>query len=148
MPITVKKTVLWRREIDNRPGTLGSALEPLAAIGSDLQLVMVYRLPETGKGAIEVHPITGRKARATAESAGLAPSPIPVLLVEGDNRPGLGFALAKSVGDAGINVAFLMAQVVGRRYTAVLGFENDAAATRAASAIKQAAKPVRKARAT
>jgi hypothetical protein len=66
-----------------------------------------------------------------------------VLLVEGDNRPGLGYALARAVGDAGINVSFLMAQVVGRRYAAVFGFENDIDATKAATLIKKAATPVR-----
>jgi hypothetical protein len=67
-----------------------------------------------------------------------------VLLVEGDNRPALGYTLAKAVGDAGINVSFLMTQVVGRRYAAVFGFENNADATKAATLIKKAAAPARK----
>jgi len=29
MAITVKKAALWRKEIDNRPGMLAEALEPL-----------------------------------------------------------------------------------------------------------------------
>ncbi len=41
MAITVKKAVLWRKEVDNRPG----ALEPLAQAGADLQVVMAYRYP-------------------------------------------------------------------------------------------------------
>jgi hypothetical protein len=44
-------------------------------------------------------------------------------VVEGDNRPGLGHAIAKAIGDAGINISFVMAQVVGRRYSAVFGLE-------------------------
>jgi hypothetical protein len=59
-------------------------------------------------------------------------------LVEGDNRPGLGHAIAKAIGDAGINVSFVMAQVVGRRYSALFGFENDAYASKAATLIKRA----------
>jgi hypothetical protein len=69
---------------------------------------------------------------------------IPVLLVEGDNRPGLGYALAKALGDAGINMSFVMAQVVGRRHAAVFGFENEADAAKAATLIKKTAAPVRK----
>jgi hypothetical protein len=139
MAITVKKTVLWRKELENQPGTLATALQPLTETGTDLQLVMLYRFPGTQRGAIEMHPISGRKATRIARGVGLSPSSVPVLLVEGDNRAGLGYAVAKAVGDSGINVSFLMAQVVGRRYAAVFGFENDADATKAAALIKKAA---------
>lgn len=144
MAITVKKAVLWRKEVDNRPGTLASALEPLATAGADLQVVMAYRYPGSDKGAVELHPVSGRKSREAAQTAGLAPSTIPVLLVEGDDRPGLGYTLAKAVGDAGINMSFVMAQTVGRRYSTVFGFENEADAAKAAALIKKAATPVRK----
>jgi hypothetical protein len=144
MAITVKKTVLWRKEVDNRSGALAGALEPLAQVGADLQVAMAYRYPGSDKGAVEVYPISGRKPTAAAQAAGLAKSSIPVLLVEGDNRAGLGYALTKAVADAGINLGFVMAQVLGRRYAAVLGFENDADATKAAALIKKAAGPVRK----
>jgi ACT domain-containing protein len=43
MAITVKKTFLWKKELDNHPGAMAEALEPLAESGADLQLVMVYR---------------------------------------------------------------------------------------------------------
>ena len=62
-----------------------------------------------------------------------------MLLVEGDNRQGLGYALAKAIGDAGISVSFLMAQVVGRRYAAIFGFKNDDDAAKAVTLIKKAA---------
>jgi hypothetical protein len=105
---------------------------------ADLQVVMAYRYPGgENKAAIELYPVSGKKA-AAAQTAGLAPSSISTLLVEGDNRPGLGHAIAKAVGDAGINLSFLMAQVVGRRYSAVFGFENEADATKAETLIKRA----------
>lgn len=141
MAISVKKTALWRKELENQPGTLASALQPLAETAADLQLVMLYRFPGTHRGAIEMHPISGKKAIKIARAAGLSPSSIPVLLVEGDNRAGLGYAVAKAVADSGINVSFLMAQVVGRKYAAVFGFQNDADATKAAALIKKAAAP-------
>lgn len=144
MAITVKKTVLWRNELDNEPGTLATALEPVASAGADLQLVMLYRFPGTQKGAVELYPVTGRKLTGIAQGAGLAPSSIPVLVVEGDNRPGLGYSFAKAIGDAGINLSFLMAQVIGRKYAAVFGFENEADATRAATLLKRTAAPSRR----
>ncbi len=143
MAITVKKAVLWRKEVDNRPGTLASALEPLAQAGADLQVVMAYRYPGSDKGVVELHPVSGRKSREAAQTAGLAPSTIPVLLVEGDDRPGLGYTLTKAVGDAGINMSFVMVQTVGR-YSTVFGFENEADAAKAATLIKKAATAVRK----
>ena len=86
-----EKAVLWRKEIDNRPGMLANTLEPLSEAGADLQVIMGYRYPD-GKdtAAIELHPVSGRKSTAAAKTAGLAPSPISALLVQGDNRQGLG----------------------------------------------------------
>ncbi len=53
MPVTVKKVALWRKEIDNRPGMLASALQPLSEAGADLQVVMAYRYPGAeDKGAV------------------------------------------------------------------------------------------------
>jgi hypothetical protein len=103
MAVTAKKAVLWRKEVENRPGMLASALQPLSEAGADLQVVMAYRYPGAeNKGAIELYPVSGRKATAAAQAAGLAPSSVPILLVEGDNRAGLGHAIAKALGDAGI----------------------------------------------
>ena len=64
-------------------------LHPLSEAGADLQVVMAYRYPGgENKAAIELHPISGKKSVAAAQTAGLAPSSISTLLVEGDNRPG------------------------------------------------------------
>jgi hypothetical protein len=139
MAVTVKKVALWRRELDNRPGALAGVLEPLSRAGADLQVAMGYRFPgDESRAAVEVAPVANRKAEAAAKGAGLTPSGIPTLMVAGDNRPGLGFAVSQGMADAGINMAFLVAQVVGRRYSAVYGFESDADADRAAAIIKKA----------
>jgi hypothetical protein len=61
--------------------------------------------------------------------------------VEGDNRPGIGHAITKAVSDAGINMSLVMAQVVGRRYSALFGFENEADASKAATLNKTALHP-------
>ena len=45
MPVTVKKVVLWRTEIDNKPGALASAIGPPAKAGADAKVVMGYRHP-------------------------------------------------------------------------------------------------------
>jgi hypothetical protein len=145
MAVTVKKAVLWHKEIDNRPGMLANMLEPLSEAGADLQVVMAYRYPGSAdRAAIELHPVSGRKPIAAAKAAGLAQSSIPTLLVQGDNRQGLGHAIAKALSEAGINLSLLMTQVVGRRYSALFGFENETDAAKATALIKKAAAPVRK----
>jgi hypothetical protein len=57
----------------------------------------------------------GEELVTTAETAGFKASGIPALLVEGDNKPGLGHAIAQAIADAKINLNFLVAQVIGRR---------------------------------
>lgn len=138
MPVSVKRINLWRRDTVNRPGTLAGALEPLARAGADLRIVMAYRYPEEkDRAAVELFPIRGRKGAAAAAEAGLQDSGIPTLLVEGDDRPGMGHAIARAIADSGINLAFFVAQVIGRKYSAVIGFENDENARRAAALIKK-----------
>jgi len=89
MSVKIKPITLWRTEVENKPGILARTLEPLASTHADL------------------------------EGLGLAASATPTLLVTGDNKPGLGHVIAKAIGHAGVNVGFLVAQVVGRRYSAV-----------------------------
>jgi hypothetical protein len=138
MAVTVKKIVLWRREVENKPGVLSDTLEPLAGAGADLQVVMGYRFPGSeSQAAIEVYPVSGKKLTAAAQEAGLSASSIPTLLVEGDNKPGLGHTIARAIADAGINLGFLVAQVIGRRYSAVIGFEDESDASKAAALIKK-----------
>jgi len=138
MPVTVKHITLWRSEVENRAGVLAQTLAPLAATGADLQIVMGYRYPGAdNKAAIEVYPISGKKLSTAAANASLASSAIPTLLVEGDNKPGLGHAIAQAIADAGINLGFIVAQVVGRKYAAVIGFETEPDAKKAAQLIKK-----------
>jgi hypothetical protein len=59
--------------------------------------------------------------------------------VEGDDKPGLGLAITQAIAGAGINMTFFVAQAVGRRFSAVLGFESEADAKTAAPLIKKAA---------
>jgi hypothetical protein len=143
MAVTVKRITLWRADVDNRPGVLATALEPLAAAGADLRLVMGYRLPNAPeRSAIEIYPVTGKKAAAAAQQAGLGEAAhVPCLLVEGDNRPGLGSAIARGLADAGVNIAFLVAQVIGRRFSAAIGFDDENGAKQAVRIIKESARP-------
>jgi hypothetical protein len=45
MPITVKHIILWRNEVDNKPGALAGTIEPPAKAGADLKVIMGYKHP-------------------------------------------------------------------------------------------------------
>ena len=139
MPVTVKNISLWRKEVENKTGVLAQTLEPLAKAGADLHVVMGYRYPgDESKAVVELYPISSKKSIAAAQQAGLSASAIPTLLVEGDNKPGLGCVLTQAIADAGVNLSFLVAQVIGRKYSAVIGFTNDEDVKKATVVIKEA----------
>ena len=120
MALTVKKIALWRKEVENGVGILAGALAPLAHAGANIHVVMAYRDPgQKSKGAIELYPVTGKKSAIAAKEAGFSASDIPALLVEGDNRAGLGYATAQAIADAGISLDFLR-PALSRRQTCQL----------------------------
>jgi hypothetical protein len=134
--MTVKRITLWRGDHEDRLGALAGVLGPIRAAGADLQVVMAYR--ESGglrRAVFEVYPLSGKSTKRS----GLAPSTVPTLLVTGDNRRGVGHAMTEALAVAGISLNFLVAQVIGRKYSAVFGFESDADARRAAPLLRRAA---------
>ena len=145
MPVTVKNISLWRKEVENRVGTLAHTLAPVTKAGANLHVLMGYRYPGDGtKAAIELYPVAGKKVTAAASEAGLSASSIPTLLVEGDDRACLGLAIAQAIAGAGVNLTFFVAQSVGKKFSAVLGFETAAGAKIAAPLIKKATTSKRK----
>ena len=144
MAVKVRRITLWRAAVEDRPGVLAGALEPLAHAGTDLQMVMCYANPgQEGRATIEVYPILRKRAVAAARIGGFSASPAPVVLVEGDNKPGLAYSIANAVAWAGLNIRFLLAQVTGKKYSAIVGFETEADARKGALQIKKAHAPLR-----
>lgn len=140
MAVTVKRITIWRAEVPDGVGILARALQPLAKAGVDLKLAMAYRIPgQSGLAVVEAAPIVGKRAAAAARQAGLAPTSLPTLHVEGENRAGVGHAIANAVASAGISMSFLMAEVVGRRFATIIGFSSADDARKAARLIKKAA---------
>jgi hypothetical protein len=145
MPVTVKSISLWRKEVENQVGTLAHTLELVAKAGANLHVLMGYRYPGEGaKAAIELYPLAGKKVTTAASEAGLSASSIPTLLVKGDDKPGLGLAIAQAIAGAGVNMTFFVAQVIGQKFSAVLGFETETDAKTAVPLIKKAAASRRK----
>jgi hypothetical protein len=136
MSVTVKRISFWRSEVNNKPGVLARVLGPLAESKTDLEVLMGYRYPgnET-QAAIELFPVDGKQASAAAKRAGLAPADIPAFIVSGANKPGRVYSLVKRISDGGINLAFVSAQAVGKKFSAVMGFEKESDAKRAEAII-------------
>src|SRR4051794_7297191 len=119
MSVTVKRITLWRGTIEHLPGILAGSLKPLVDAGADLSVAMLYRQPnDSSQATIEVYPIVGRSQAAAARSVGLQPGGLPALLVEGDDRPGMGFSIAHALAHKAINVVFLVSQVQEAKFSA------------------------------
>jgi len=138
MAVRVKKVVFWRTQVPQHAGELARVLEPLADAKTSLRVVMGYGMGD--HAVIELFPVSGKKATAAAQAAGLSASPIACLLAEGDDRAGLGSDMAKGIADAGVNISFLVAETVGRKFSAVFGFASGEDAAKAQKAIQSAGK--------
>jgi hypothetical protein len=104
---------------------------------------MAYRVPgKDSQAVVELYPIAGKRAMVRAKASGLVPADIPALLVQGTNRAGIGFATTTAFAEAGINLAFLVTQVIGTRFASIYGFDSDTDRRRAIEILK--AKPKRK----
>jgi len=146
MAVKVKKAVLWKRDLENRPGTLAASLKPFADAKQNLQVVMGYAYPgERNRSALEVYPVSGAKGEKAAREAGLeAMTHTNCLLVEGDDRVGLGYEMASKLADNKVNISFSIIQVVGRKFLAIFGFESAADAESASGVIKSVGKTAAK----
>lgn len=140
MAVTVKRATLWRRELENKAGTLADTLKPFAKAGVNLQVIMGYTFPGPhGQGVVEVYPVTDARAEQAAKDAGLvAASEISCVVAEGDDRAGVGYEIANAIGTAGINLHFAVFHVIEKRYLGVFGFGSSSDAEKAERLIKQA----------
>ncbi len=83
-----------------------------------------------------VTPIKGPKAEEAAKAAGLSPAGnIAGLRVEGENKPGAGLAVTRTIADAGISLRGLSATVFGKSFACLLAFDSEGDAKRAGDAL-------------
>ncbi|MFA4015539.1 MAG: hypothetical protein RUDDFDWM_000626 [Candidatus Fervidibacterota bacterium] len=142
MAIRVMQIKPWKLETEDRPGALADALAPLAEAGVNLEYVEAYaHEAEPGKASIFVYPITGRKAINAASKAGFKQvSESPFVLVEGDDKPGMGQKLSRALADAGINIHGVSALVIGKKFRVVFSFESPQDAKKACRVLRRVTK--------
>jgi predicted amino acid-binding ACT domain protein len=138
MALKVTKTDIWAAKIKDQPGELAKIMAKIAAAGANLKCVIARRQPDKpGTGLIFVTPLKGRKVRKAAAAAGFRTSKsIATLVVEGNDRRGIGARIARAVGAAGVNMRGVSATAMGGKFVTYLGFDSRKEAAKAAKAIK------------
>jgi hypothetical protein len=126
MSLQINKIQVWSAEIPDRPGAAAAKLEFLARAGTNLAFIFTRphpRQPETG--VLFVAPIEGAVQTQAARQAGLAPAAdVAMLMVEGENRPGIGYDMMSRLAVAGINLRGLSISTLGNHFAAYLAFDN------------------------
>ncbi|MFQ5805293.1 MAG: amino acid-binding protein [Phycisphaerae bacterium] len=133
MAFEITRVDVWAGEIEDRPGGLARRLEAVMRAGANLDFVIARRQPEKpGTSVVFLAPLHGPEQIRAAEDAGLTKATgLHSIRIEGPDRPGLCAGVAKTVGDAGINMRGLSAAAIGERCVFYIAFESDADAVRA-----------------
>ena len=137
MAITVSKVDVWSATINDQAGALDQILAALAAAGDNLECIVGRREPANpGSGHVYMTPITGKKAQAAAQAAGLQRADIANLRVESPNKAGTGHKIMQAIANAGINVRGISMVGIGNKSIAYIGFDSPEDAAKATAAIK------------
>jgi len=138
MAFEITKVDVWAGEMEDRPGTLANKLGPLAQAGANLDFVIARRQPDKpGTSVVFLAPLQGPQQTQAAEGAGLAKAAgLRSIRIVGPDRSGLGAVIAKTLGEAGLNIRGLSAGAVGDRCVTYVAFETDADAAKAIQVLK------------
>jgi hypothetical protein len=126
MAVSVQRVDVWVASIEDRPGGLSDKLKQLAEAGANLEFAIARRAPDKpGTGVVFVTPLEGDAQTAAAKKAGFAVADsLHSVRIEGDDKPGIGAELTKSLADAGINLRGLSAAVKGGQFIMYLGLDS------------------------
>src|SRR5947208_1547759 len=150
MALRIQKVEVFAAELRDQPGDMARVLGDIAASGGSVDCIIARRQPEKpGTGVAFISPGRGKKSQAGPGAAGLNRAQgVSTLRVEGDDRAGLGAELCRAIADQGLNMRGLSAAVLGGKFVAYFGFDNDQDADRAAAAMKAVKAPRAAKRAT
>ena len=139
MGFSVERVDVWASSIKDQPGGLAETLAPLAEAGADLEFVVARRAAdEPGTGVVFVAPLQGDAQAGAGEKAGFfVADTLHSLRIEGDNKPGIGVQLTRTLADAGINLRGLSAAVIGGRFIMYLALDTVADAEKATSLLQE-----------
>lgn len=126
--MTVRKATQFTVRVPDEPGKLAEATEFMAQGGVNLVALAGWTEGE-GQGIIACIPEDPDKIRALECPEGHTPKETEVVVVEGEDKLGVGHAIAKAVADAGVNLKSCMMQAAGGRFQAVVVVDPPAVGT-------------------
>ncbi len=140
MAYKVKKIEVWTGDISDRAGGLAAKLSSLAEAKADLTFVVARRQPhQPGMGVVFLGPVKGSKQSQAARATGLSPAQnLTALQVEGTNKAGECYRVAKLIADGQINLRGLSAETIGNKFAVTVAFDNEQDADAAAKLLRSA----------
>jgi predicted amino acid-binding ACT domain protein len=139
MALKVSREDTWVAGIEDRPGSLAGKLDALARAGAQLEFLIARRAPEKpGTGVVFLTPVGGAKQLEAAKKAGFRKSEhLHSVRIEGQDKPGLGAKLTRTLAAEGINLRGLSAAVIGKSFVAYLALDTAGDANKAAEILKR-----------
>ena len=116
--MTVRKATQFSICVDDRPGMLAEVAGRLADAGVNLSALAGWSKGD-GDAVLICVPDDPDRVRQLAADAGVTIAEATVIIVDGEDRIGVGRDLSQCLADAGINLLGCMAQAIGGRYQAV-----------------------------
>jgi hypothetical protein len=139
MKVIAEQEEVWVASMDDKPGALGNKLAALAEVGADLGFIIARRSPEKpGTGVLFVTPLLGDKEIEAATEEGFSVSShLHSVRVEGRNEPGVAAAVARKLGEAGLNLRGFSGAVIGTQFVLHLAFDTAEAAQAAIALLQE-----------
>ena len=123
--MTVRKATQFTVCVPDEPGKLAEATEFLAKSGVNLVALAGWTEGE-GSGVIACIPEDPDKHRALECPEGCESKETEVVVVEGDDKLGVGHAISKAIANAGVNINACMMQAAGGQFQAVVSVDQPA----------------------
>jgi len=138
MSMNVTKVDVWAASIDDEIGGLSKYLAGLSEAEINLDFVIARRSPDQpGRGVVFVAPLKGDEQIAVAEKLGFnVTRSVHSVRIEGDDKPGAGAEITKKLADAGINIRGFSAGVLGGKFIAYIGMDNEEDADKAVETLQ------------
>jgi hypothetical protein len=139
MPYQIMREDVWVGEVEDRPGGLADKLEPLLEAEASLDFMIARRAHDKpGTAVLFLAPLQGEGAARAAEKVGLSKwTTAASVCVEGLNRPGLAATIARTLGNAGINMRGISGARLGDRAQVHIAFESADEADSAIDALNK-----------
>lgn len=137
MAYEIIKVDVWSKEIEDQPGAVAKALQPIVDAGANLQFLLARRIGE-GKGILFISPIQGPQQIKKAKSEGFKKNDgIAVVKITGPDKPGLGLKILNAVYTGDVNLRGISAISIGKNCSIWLAFDTIKDANKAIKLIQK-----------